>query len=1133
MNPLKGRNEPMETALKKSFALLLAVCMTALCANMAFAALTDTEKSNTMTEMAAIDPVFFGEDAIIRFGVYPSGVSGDVTGDVVVTIDGRTYTTTAEAGTITIPTLANKDDLDDPMNINAGNYLLQIEYLGNDNFKPSKTAKLLTVAKNKVDICVEVEKVYSQKELPEINLTFNSTSSFDPATGGCIVNVNGQDTYYDFDDDWDRAVLLPQLPVDEYLVTVTYPGDRNYEYAVGSFWFRIKHSDEFNSIDLTVPDVGVGEHAQATVVLSKYALENMDEEKNEVTLTVKDSEGETVQKTSFPLHRNDPGDETAQVTVDLGAFAAGAYTVEAVTSEPGVSGQMYGYATSTDFRVRHKDTAITLSVPQNLTAGEAAQLGLRITPAGATGEISVFVDGKRYTAAANAAAVSVPALDAGTHEILARYAGDDKFVSAETRQTMTVAAAEPKLRLEYNESCAQGETQVIGVTLEGAARPTGEVTVMIDNEPYTAKLSGNKASVTVPAKPAGTYVISAYYGGDLNNKAAIASGEYTVAAARGASRSRVSSAPARTTDRIQTELRIKPIAPVTFGEDVTIELEMLTQGVTGTIIVQIIKDGKSIWRCDTDTEHLTLTVPTVNDPDNIPDDVLKPGMEKYLDSYDNTVSASYDADYYGQTHDYWVPYDPYEPNGNLNAGGYMVAALFNGDSSFTPATDFEVFTVNKMQPTASAEFEESGGVWTATLDYPSVCRAFTVIDGHIYPINQDYEIVVEQFPSPGSHNMLLTLEGGRNQKWSITPIYFETSENEMCVDVPDVRFGERAQVTVSMPAKDVSEEGYDTTVEVAVRDADGKLVCKEEWPPALDADDMIWTAAGTLDVPDLGEYTVEATFRMTEDYPGGRPVLETTVTKAFRVLKKEPSFTLTVPEGLTAGGSAEITAVLTPAPGAGEVTVTVDGLPYVPEAGTGRVTVPDMTAGCHTVRAAFAGNDEYAAAEKTAVFTVSKNTADISLTAENKKPKADETQKIVISVSPAVTGAITVKVNNKDYNAPVDQGRGELVLPMLPAGKYVVAAFLPEDETNAAAFGVLAFTVDNADRLPGDVDGNGKVETTDARLALRRAIGLETYVKGSAAFFACDVTKDGKVGTDDARFILRHAVGLSDPQIAW
>ena len=60
----------------------------------------------------------------------------------------------------------------------------------------------------------------------------------------------------------------------------------------------------------------------------------------------------------------------------------------------------------------------------------------------------------------------------------------------------------------------------------------------------------------------------------------------------------------------------------------------------------------------------------------------------------------------------------------------------------------------------------------------------------------------------------------------------------------------------------------------------------------------------------------------------------------------------------------------------------------------------------------------------------------------------------------------------------------------------------------------------------GDVDNDNAITASDARLALRRAVKLETYAEGSAEFIACDVNKDGNVGADDARIILRIAVKL-------
>ena len=63
-----------------------------------------------------------------------------------------------------------------------------------------------------------------------------------------------------------------------------------------------------------------------------------------------------------------------------------------------------------------------------------------------------------------------------------------------------------------------------------------------------------------------------------------------------------------------------------------------------------------------------------------------------------------------------------------------------------------------------------------------------------------------------------------------------------------------------------------------------------------------------------------------------------------------------------------------------------------------------------------------------------------------------------------------------------------------------------------------------------DPDGDGNISAADARLALRRSVGLETYEKGSPAFLACDVDLDGNVSAADARLILRASVGLEDPK---
>ncbi|OQA49935.1 MAG: hypothetical protein BWY46_00265 [Firmicutes bacterium ADurb.Bin300] len=62
--------------------------------------------------------------------------------------------------------------------------------------------------------------------------------------------------------------------------------------------------------------------------------------------------------------------------------------------------------------------------------------------------------------------------------------------------------------------------------------------------------------------------------------------------------------------------------------------------------------------------------------------------------------------------------------------------------------------------------------------------------------------------------------------------------------------------------------------------------------------------------------------------------------------------------------------------------------------------------------------------------------------------------------------------------------------------------------------------------IKGDVDGDGKVNISDARKVLRVAVNLENFDGNPAAAYAADIDGSGKSEISDARKILRVAVGL-------
>ena len=75
------------------------------------------------------------------------------------------------------------------------------------------------------------------------------------------------------------------------------------------------------------------------------------------------------------------------------------------------------------------------------------------------------------------------------------------------------------------------------------------------------------------------------------------------------------------------------------------------------------------------------------------------------------------------------------------------------------------------------------------------------------------------------------------------------------------------------------------------------------------------------------------------------------------------------------------------------------------------------------------------------------------------------------------------------------------------------------------SLGFGAYASDTAKIIYGDVDGNGKVDTQDARKALRLASGVE-LLENAEQFERTDVNFDGYVTVFDARQILRGTIGL-------
>lgn len=93
-------------------------------------------------------------------------------------------------------------------------------------------------------------------------------------------------------------------------------------------------------------------------------------------------------------------------------------------------------------------------------------------------------------------------------------------------------------------------------------------------------------------------------------------------------------------------------------------------------------------------------------------------------------------------------------------------------------------------------------------------------------------------------------------------------------------------------------------------------------------------------------------------------------------------------------------------------------------------------------------------------------------------------------------------------------------------GTYKATVEIRDDEnriTTVESADVFCLT-DRSDILYGDSNGDGKVNSSDARITLRVSAAMETITGKN--FISADVDKNGKITANDARKILRISTGL-------
>lgn len=167
------------------------------------------------------------------------------------------------------------------------------------------------------------------------------------------------------------------------------------------------------------------------------------------------------------------------------------------------------------------------------------------------------------------------------------------------------------------------------------------------------------------------------------------------------------------------------------------------------------------------------------------------------------------------------------------------------------------------------------------------------------------------------------------------------------------------------------------------------------------------------------------------------------------------------------------------------------------------------------------------------IMTLLPGDVTISFTIENTTYSSDTTLVVYPDAheQPEDTYTITWLADDTLIRQDVLAVGDAIIVPASPVKTgYVFNGWIPEVPAVMPAYDLIIKASFSAETVPeyilADIDGDGIISSSDARLALRASVGLETLSEEQV--LAADVNNDGEVTSADARLILRASVGLEE-----
>ena len=367
----------------------------------------------------------------------------------------------------------------------------------------------------------------------------------------------------------------------------------------------------------------------------------------------------------------------------------------------------------------------------------------------------------------------------------------------------------------------------------------------------------------------------------------------------------------------------------------------------------------------------------------------------------------------------------------INVGIYSVGAFYSNDY-FNSTTQSSIFKVDKTDSifdlAVSNVISGEDANITLTLSSNASGEVIFVLDGqrHVVEIKNNHAVLFVSNIKGANHIINVTYDGdgNYNPKSLNSTFYIKDLRSRLLLTVADITYGETLNASVKLDANTTGNVTFIVAnLTKTVNIADGEAVI-------------------SIDYLNAGDYN------LTVVYDGDVYYISSFNSTNFKVFKANS--TINIQSNAVLGENVLIYAYLSPK-ATGVVSFSMPGYytsrDKVIDDAIALWYISPLDTGAYTIKAHYSGDNNYYPSNTSYVINITQRKSKLSVEIKD----ATVNERIIITVRLTsndinLNGTVAVKINSREYNVRVSNGKGSLVIGKLPIGNYSYDALYEGDE---------------------------------------------------------------------------------------